>query len=575
MRGHRRGVGSDSQGHFTAPNRLHAEPAGHSRRRLSDVSSLATESRSPPRAAGRRDRRFPVREGANMPLSSDLDRATSPGCGSLWPAARSARMSGSRAVAARASMAVVSLVAGACLVTPAEASTVQVQDGTLTITQAPGESTSFVLRAPFHEPSATGPQPPPGTWLVQRDATPGRAGTPPTAGPGCVGTPNPHPEISCSSVARVDIAFGGGADSAFVSAFQDPKVPVRISGGDGDDDLNVAIPPGDVTVDGGPGNDTITTGNARVAGGPGDDAITLGWNPDDYTGPVIDCGPGNDHFENDSTLPASVRTTIDAATSGTQRRSRPAGAGYAAVVPARSHAMSDTNGGRRKRARQWRAGSRRATGAVRATPSPARRRRCARPSPTPSRRSTWRPSRPRWSRRRMEGDVAAAKLVFSYAAGKPAPAPDPDTLDAHELAVRRGNTASAGGREGAVRGVPRLAAVRHRGRGRAAGAGASAGGVRAGRAQAGRVEKRDQKHAPEAPGPTPAARPTGRLGGEAGHPRRRWRSCSRPARPGCPTFTGADRLPHAYADALAPSPDPARRAGKLGRRSASARADHR
>ena len=40
----------------------------------------------------------------------------------------------------------------------------------------------------------------------------------------------------------------------------------------------------------------------------------MGSNPDDYTGPVIDCGPGNDHFENDSTLPASVRPTIDAAT---------------------------------------------------------------------------------------------------------------------------------------------------------------------------------------------------------------------------------------------------------------------
>ena len=223
-------------------------------------------------------------------------------------------MSGSRAIAGSASVAVLSLVAAACLVTTAEASTVQVQEGTLTITQAPGESTIFGLRAPFHEPSANGPQPPPGTWLVQRNGTPGRPGTPPTAGPGCVGTPNPHPEIACSYVARVDIAFGDGADSVFVSAFQDPKVPVRISGGDGDDDLYVAIPPGDVTVDGGPGNDAITTGSARVLGGPGDDAITLPSNPDDHTGPVIDCGPGNDHFADGSTLPASVRPTINAAT---------------------------------------------------------------------------------------------------------------------------------------------------------------------------------------------------------------------------------------------------------------------
>ena len=408
-------------------------------------------------------------------------------------------MSGSRAVAARASMAVVSLVAGACLVTPAEASTVQVQDGTLTITQAPGESTSFVLRAPFHEPSATGPQPPPGTWLVQRDATPGRAGTPPTAGPGCVGTPNPHPEISCSSVARVDIAFGGGADSAFVSAFQDPKVPVRISGGDGDDDLNVAIPPGDVTVDGGPGNDTITTGNARVAGGPGDDAITLGWNPDDYTGPVIDCGPGNDHFENDSTLPASVRIA-DAVTAeqlaGHRRRDGQEGA--------------------------WRA--------------------------------TWPPRS--WS--------------SAYAAGKPAAAPDPDTLDAHELAVRRGSAASAEDVQALFEACPAslLCAI-------AAVAAPQVQehlqtAVRAGRAPAGRVRRRGTRsmRAGVARTRTPAARPTGRP-----------RSVKRGHAPtevaelfeACPAWMpdvhrGRPRCPTPTPTRSAPCADPARRAGRLGRR---------
>src|SRR5262245_35774609 len=41
-----------------------------------------------------------------------------------------------------------------------------------------------------------------------------------------------------------------------------------------------------------------------------------------------------------------------------------------------------------------------------------------------------------------EGDVAAAKLVYTYCAGKAQPAPDPDTLDANELQVRRVNTAS-------------------------------------------------------------------------------------------------------------------------------------
>src|SRR5215212_2718000 len=42
----------------------------------------------------------------------------------------------------------------------------------------------------------------------------------------------------------------------------------------------------------------------------------------------------------------------------------------------------------------------------------------------------------------LGGDLSAARLFFSYAAGRPGPTPDPDTLDAHELAVRRGSTAS-------------------------------------------------------------------------------------------------------------------------------------
>jgi hypothetical protein len=129
-----------------------------------------------------------------------------------------------------------------------------------------------------------------------------------------VATPYPPHDISCSSVARVDIAFGDGADTLFVDAFQDPKVPIRISGGDGDDDLNVSVPPGDVTVDGGPGNDTIGTRSATVFGGPGDDTIAFSWTPEDHTSPVIDCGPGNDHFADGATLPASVRAMVDAAT---------------------------------------------------------------------------------------------------------------------------------------------------------------------------------------------------------------------------------------------------------------------
>lgn len=45
--------------------------------------------------------------------------------------------------------------------------------------------------------------------------------------------------------------------------------------------------------------------------------------------------------------------------------------------------------------------------------------------------------------RATSGDVAAAKLVLGYLAGRPGPTPDPDTLDAHDLAVRRKNTVSS------------------------------------------------------------------------------------------------------------------------------------
>ena len=42
----------------------------------------------------------------------------------------------------------------------------------------------------------------------------------------------------------------------------------------------------------------------------------------------------------------------------------------------------------------------------------------------------------------LGGNLAAARLIFSYSAGKPAQGADPDTLDAHELEVRRGAAAT-------------------------------------------------------------------------------------------------------------------------------------
>jgi hypothetical protein len=151
----------------------------------------------------------------------------------------------------------------------------------------------------------------------------------------------------------------------------------------------------------------------------------------------------------------------------------------------------------------------------------------------------------------LEGDVSAAKLVFSYAAGKPTPAADPDTLDAHELATRRGNVASAEDVKALFEACPAgllcaIAAVvapqveAHLEK-------AFAQGVR----RQGESEQREQKYAPEAPGPYPARKadwaPEWMKG--RGLPvgvEEMFEACP----PWMPDLTGEDRTPHAFADAL-------------------------
>ena len=196
----------------------------------------------------------------------------------------------------------VSLAAAICVVTNAEAATIQVQAGTLTIVQAPGESTRIGLVAPI--PGVVARQ-----WYIAN-----ANGAKPTAGPGCVARANGTYVMSCSDVARVDIAFGAGADWLFIDTHEVTNLPVRVTGGDGDDTLHVGMPAGDIMVDGGARNDTITTRNATVLGGPGDDTIELSWVRDDRAIATVDCGPGSDRLVVDSMIPASVRPRIDAAT---------------------------------------------------------------------------------------------------------------------------------------------------------------------------------------------------------------------------------------------------------------------
>jgi hypothetical protein len=70
--------------------------------------------------------------------------------------------------------------------------------------------------------------------------------------------------------------------------------PIRILGGDGDDELHVDAGPGEIMVDGGAGNDTLSALFGTVLGGPGDDLIGLPGSVTRPGGPTVDCGPGAD-----------------------------------------------------------------------------------------------------------------------------------------------------------------------------------------------------------------------------------------------------------------------------------------
>jgi hypothetical protein len=150
----------------------------------------------------------------------------------------------------------------------------------------------------------------------------------------------------------------------------------------------------------------------------------------------------------------------------------------------------------------------------------------------------------------LEGDLAAAKLVFAYAAGKPGAAVDPDTLDAHELAVRRGNTASLDDVRALFERCPAwllcaIAAVvapqvqAHLER-------QFAQGVR----RQDQADERGQKASPDAPGPYHGRKadwaPSSATRGVSDEVSELFEAC--PA--WMPDVTGADRLPHAYADVL-------------------------
>lgn len=150
----------------------------------------------------------------------------------------------------------------------------------------------------------------------------------------------------------------------------------------------------------------------------------------------------------------------------------------------------------------------------------------------------------------LDGDVDAAKLVFTYTAGKAGAATDPDTLDAHELAVRRGNTASPDDMRALFEECPAwllcaIAAV--------AGPQVQAHLQRVfaqGMIRQDELEQRGQKTMPDAPGPYQGRKadwaPASVTRGISDEVSELFESC--PA--WMPDITGADRLPHAFADLL-------------------------
>jgi hypothetical protein len=145
----------------------------------------------------------------------------------------------------------------------ASAGTVSVVNGTLTFSAAPGEFNGIDVA-----PSGDG-------YAV----TDFNNGVTPAAGSDCTQTNSNT--VDCplgSGITAIALTLGDEADSDSIDA--SIGLPVTVSGGTGDDD-----------VEGGPGNDTLD-------GGPGDDTVNGGDGNDDINGgtglDTLDGGPGND-----------------------------------------------------------------------------------------------------------------------------------------------------------------------------------------------------------------------------------------------------------------------------------------
>ena len=105
-----------------------------------------------------------------------------------------------------------------------------------------------------------------------------------TAGSGCKAFRPDYATCDAAGITALDVDLGDGDD--LFSVADGFPVPVSLHGGDGKDSLAAAG-----TIDGGPGNDSISTpdGGGTADGGAGDDRLTGHEGPDTLTG-----GEGND-----------------------------------------------------------------------------------------------------------------------------------------------------------------------------------------------------------------------------------------------------------------------------------------
>jgi hypothetical protein len=176
----------------------------------------------------------------------------------------------------------------------ADAATLEVQNGVLSVVQAAGETTSLNLgRAPGAESGFVGFS---RAFLFPEPYAPGMRkwpGAMPDAGAGC--TFGLNNTSSCTGVASVHIAFGD-ADDAVTMKTRDAFAGVTsIAGGGGRDALTASD---EALIDGGPGNDVVGLQAGNAIGGDGEDTLVVA--PDDFgtSGDVtVNCGPGADKVE--------------------------------------------------------------------------------------------------------------------------------------------------------------------------------------------------------------------------------------------------------------------------------------